>query len=133
GCQPSDPEVAEEYDERATDEPAVFTLEVQRIIIRTTQNFCARRNYRFHGSGNDDSHTHLLLSWRGYSSWHEVMRRLKNILSLELNRQLNCKRQWFVRGGSRKQVKNRAHLDHLTKKYFPDHPGIFWREGMMLP
>lgn len=111
----------------------MFTREVQCIIIRTTAEFCARRKYRFHGSGNDDSHTHLLLSWRGYSSWHEVMRRLKNVLSLQLNRELNIKRQWFVRGGSRKRVRDDKHLDHLLDKYFPDHPGLFWCEGAALP
>ncbi len=40
---------------------------------------------------------------------------------------------WFVEGGSRKQVTTRGHFDHLLDTYFPDHPGLFWREGMPLP
>jgi hypothetical protein len=129
GYLPPDPEQARKYDERAREGPVVFTRDVQRVIIRTTADFCARRKFRFHGSGNDESHSHLLISWRGYSHWNEVMRRLKNILSLELNKCFNCKRQWFVRGGSRKRVSKVAHLNHLLDRYFPDHPGLFWREG----
>jgi len=133
GYQPPDPQAAEEYDARASNEPAIFTLEVQRLIVRITHDFCTRRKFRFHGSGNDPSHTHLVINWRSYSSWEEILRRLKNILALELNRAFNCKQKWFVRKGSRKRVKDNAHLKHLLDKYFPDHPGIFWRDGMALP
>jgi len=134
GYQPPDPEQAELYDERARQDPAVFTEDVQRIIIRVTYDFCERRKMRFHGAGNEDGHTHLALSWKSYMHWHEVMRRLKNILSKMLNEVFNTPgKRWFVRDGSRKRVKNRAHLNRLLDEYFPDHPGIFWREGMPLP
>ena len=63
------------------------------------------------------------------------MRRItKNVLSLLLNRVTGEQgRRWFVRDGSRKRVTDQAHLDYLVDKYLPDHPGLFWREGLPLP
>jgi hypothetical protein len=40
---------------------------------------------------------------------------------------------WFVKEGSRKWVRSRGHFDYLLTEYLPDHPGVFWREGMALP
>ncbi len=128
-----DPKQARKYDDRARDEPAVFTTEVQRILIRTAADFCARRKLRFHAAGSDPSHIHYVISWRQYSSWTEILRRLKNILSKELNRQLNGTRPWFVRGANSKPVGNHGHLNLLLNTYLPDHPGVSWGEGKPLP
>ena len=130
---PPDPEQARKYDERARDKPAVFTREVQRILIRVAADFCARRKLRLHAVGSDPSHIHYVISWHGYSAWKEILRRLKNILSLELNRKLDCPRPWFVRGANSKPVRNGDHLRYLTITYLPDHPGMFWCEGQPLP
>src|SRR3954469_18426954 len=85
GYQPPDPEAARRYDKRAKQDAAKFEREVQALLIRFAHDFCARRKYRLHGVGNEEGHVHLALSWRGFSDWHEVMRRLKNVLSLNLN------------------------------------------------
>src|SRR5688500_3648047 len=79
GYQPRDPERAKRYDERANQDRARFVEEVQRQIIRITYDFCQRRKIRFHGAGNEEGHTRLVLSWRGFLQWHEVLRRLKNV------------------------------------------------------
>jgi hypothetical protein len=51
-----------------------------------------------------------------------------------LNKNINTPgKRWFVRGSSRKRVKDRRHLNHLLDVYLPDHPGIFWRDGSPLP
>ena len=134
GYQPPDPDEAKRRDERAKQDPAKFEEEVQIQIIRITHDFCRRRKMRFHGAGNEEGHTHLVLSWRSYMAWHEVMRRLKNVLATELNKHFNTPgKQWFVRGGSRKRVRDEKHLDRLLDKYFPDHPGVYWREGVVIP
>ena len=52
GYQPPDPEQARKYDERATQEPATFDEETQRVLIRSAYDFCHRRKYRLHGAGN---------------------------------------------------------------------------------
>jgi hypothetical protein len=134
GYQKPDPEQARKYDERARQDPAKFVHEVQILLIRFAHEFCQRRKFRLHGAGNEAGHVHYALSVQGYCDWHEVMRRLKNVLSLILNRHFNTPgKRWFVRGGSRKRVLDLTHLNRLLLKYFPDHPGPFWREGMPLP
>jgi REP element-mobilizing transposase RayT len=134
GYRAPDIEAAHEYEDRAKQAPAQFGLEVQRLLIRIAHDFCARRKMRLHAVGNEDGHVHYVLSWRGYSDWHEVMRRLKNVLSSVLNQQLNTPgKRWFVRGGSRKRVSNVKHLEHLKRKYLPSHPGLCWSEEMPLP
>ncbi len=134
GYQPPDPEEAKKYDERAQQEPAEFSRVVQALIIRFTHDFCARRRFRFHGAANEPGHIHLVLSWRGYSAWNEVLRRMKNLLTTKLNQYFNTPAQrWFVRGGSRKRVGNSGHLAYLLNTYLPDHRGVCWRDGLPLP
>jgi len=134
GYQPPDPEQARKYDERAKQEPATFDHETQKLLIRIAHDFCSRRKMRLHAVGNEEGHVHYVISWAGFSDPHEVERRLKNILSTELNRHYKTPgRRWFVRGGSLKRVSNSAHLDRLLGKYLPDHPGIFWKEKLALP
>ena len=36
------------------------------------------------------------------------------------------RREWFVEGGSRKRVKDRAHFDYLVTTYLPRHRGWKW-------
>jgi REP element-mobilizing transposase RayT len=134
GYQPTDPQRAEDYDQRATQDSAAFPRGVQRLLIRIAHDFCTRRRFRLHCVGNEDRHTHYVLSWRGFLTWDEVMRRLKNVLSTMLNQHFETPgKRWFVRGGSRKRVKNRAHFNRLKSVYLPDHPGIYWSEEMPLP
>jgi hypothetical protein len=42
-------------------------------------------------------------------------------------------KRWFVRGSSRKRVRDTRHLNHLLNVDLPNHPGLFWREGTPLP
>jgi REP element-mobilizing transposase RayT len=134
GYLPPDPQQARRYDERAKQDPATFTRAVQKLLIRFAHDFCSRRKMRLHAVGNEEGHSHFVISWKGYSDPHEVMRRLKNVLSTLLNRDCNTLgKRWFVRGGSLRRVTNTAHLDKLIETYLPDHPGIFWCEELPLP
>jgi hypothetical protein len=66
--------------------------------------------------------------------WQEARDTLKNILCLFLGRWTGREGvTWFVEGGSRKRVENRGHFDYLLDRYFPDHRGVYWREGRPLP
>ena len=74
------------------------------------------------------------MSWKPFSDPHEILRRLKNTLSLLLNKHFKSPgRRWFVRGGSLRRVRNQNHLNRLIEKYLPDHPGLFWEENLTLP
>jgi REP element-mobilizing transposase RayT len=134
GYQAPSAEEAEKHDERAAQPPAEFDLETQRLLIRFAHDFCERRKYRLHAVGNEIGHSHYVLSWHGFSDWHEVMRRLKNVLTMSLNKQFRTpRRKWFVRGGSRKRVTSPTHLKHLQTRYLPNHPGLCWCDGSPLP
>ena len=134
GYQACDIEEAHHYDDRAKQERAAFDRDVQRILIRVAHDFCRRRKMRLHAVGSEEGHVHYVISWHGFADWHEVLRRLKNVLSTVLNDHFRTPgKRWFVRGASRKRVSNLAHLDHLKRKYLPDHPGLFWSEEMPLP
>jgi hypothetical protein len=83
-----------------------------------------------HGAGTDDGRVHYALSWRAYIPWDQVMQKLKNVLSYLLGKEIGPRgKRWFVRHGSRKRVKDPAHLGYLVDSYFPDHRGLFWKEG----
>jgi hypothetical protein len=56
------------------------------------------------------------------------MQKLKNVLSYLLGKEIGPRgKRWFVRHGSRKRVKDPAHLGYLVDSYFPDHRGLFWK------
>ncbi|MDQ3440919.1 MAG: hypothetical protein M3478_11280 [Planctomycetota bacterium] len=134
GYQLPDPDEADKYDERAKQDRAEFSRDVQALLIRTAHDFCARRRFRLLGVGNELGHVHVIIGWRSFCAWDEVLRRLKNVLTTTLNRHFNAPgRRWFARGGSRKRVQRRSHLDHLLDPYLPDHRGLFWRAGKPLP
>jgi hypothetical protein len=134
GYQPPNQERADQYDNNAKQEKATFDEEVQRILVAGADDICRRRGWRLHGVGTDLSHGHFVISWTSFIPWDEVMGKLKNVLSFLINRARKEKgRRWFVAGGSRKRVEDPSHLKYLLDTYLPDHPGIFWREGMPLP
>ena len=134
GYQLPDPETAKEWDKRAKLDPARFEELVQKLIILIAYDFCVRRKMKLHAVGNEDGHTHLVVSWREYRDCDEVIRRLKNVLATALNKYFGTRgKRWFVRGSSRKRVRDKRHLSHLMDRYLPDHPGILWREGIPLP
>src|SRR5689334_6603926 len=111
-----------------------FDDRIQRLLIRSTLETCRLRNCRLHGAGNDDTHVHLAISWKRFEPADAVMSRLRNAPSFVLGKEIGPRgRKWFVRGGSRKRVNDDEHLNYLLDRYFPDHPGVFWREGLAVP
>ena len=134
GYQPPDPDEQHRREGNATQSPVQFDEAMQRVLVVGTYDICRRRGWRYHGGGNDLTHTHALIGWKDFVDWQEARDRLKNVLSLFLGRWTGIEgRTWFVEGGSRKRVTTRKHFDYLLDTYFPDHRGIYWREGMPLP
>lgn len=135
GILPPDPKMADDYDEAAKQEVAVFTGEIQREILVLAHQICEEEGWRLEASGFDEGHAHHVISWRGFIAWEEVHRRFKNLLALKLNRRHNTPgKRWFVRRhGAPRRVERREHFDYLLDVYLPDHPGVVWRRGMELP
>jgi hypothetical protein len=134
GYQPPDSKEQRRRDENMLQEVIEFDEAMQKVLIAGTYDICHRRGWTFHGAGTDPTHFHPLISWKGFVEWQDVRDKLKNILSLFLGRWTGIEgRTWFVEGGSRKRVVERSRYDHLLTTYFPDHRGILWKRGMVLP
>jgi hypothetical protein len=87
-----------------------------------------------HAVGNEESHLHQLISWKGFVSYQKIVQQMKGSLSHALGKQIGpAGRKWFTRGASEKRVSDQEHFDHLVETYFPSHRGLFWKEGQPLP
>jgi hypothetical protein len=134
GIHLPDSELADDYRDRAAGDPVKFDQAMQRVIIVGAANICRRRGWRLHAVGNDDTHTHQLISAKEYFDFQAAQDKIKNLLSLFLGRLAGIQgRQWFAAGGSHKRVTKQDHFDYLVGQYFPDHRGEFWKEGDPLP
>ena len=134
GILPPDPQEAERRDRNQKNDRVEFDAPMQGVLIAGAYDCCVRRGWRLHAGGTDPTHVHLLTSWREYVEWSAVRDRLKNLLSLFLGRlKQRPGGNWFVDNGSRKRVTRREHFDYLVNSYFPDHRGLFWKEGLPLP
>lgn len=130
GVQPPNHELARAYDSAASAAPMRFGHKHQRILIWVGFDVCARRGWRLHCAATEPTHVHYLVSWRGIERWDQISNRIKNIASLMLGRKLEQQQgKWFSKSGSRKRVRDRAHLDYLMNKYLPRHNGLTWCEA----
>jgi hypothetical protein len=120
GYQAPDHDEQQRREEAMTQSIMEFDEDLQKVLIVGTHDICQRRGWRFHGGGTDLTHSHALISWKHFTDWQDARDKLKNLLR-------------FVEGGSRKRVTELEHFDYLLDTYFPDHRGVFWREGMPLP
>ena len=96
------------------DQIETIVREVQILLIRFAHDFCLRRKFRFHGAGNEEGHVHYVVSWQGFADWHEVMRRMKNVLSTMLNRHFNTPRQALVRPRREPQTRREPEASALS-------------------
>jgi hypothetical protein len=135
GYQQPDEAMTEDYDEAASQPAVIFDDALQREIPVLTHETCEEGDWRLDAVGFDPTHTHLVIGWSRFVMWERVDQRLKNLLSLKLNRRRGIKgKRWFVRRhGAPRRVKDRAHFDYLLSEYLPDHQGVFWKCGMELP
>ena len=134
GYLPPDDKMAQHYDDCARFPRVWFSDAIQEVLVLGCIDVCRRRGWRLHAVGTDLTHLHFVVSWREFVAWQYVRQKMKNVLSLLLGRLTGTTgRPWFVRDGSRKRVKNRAHLDYLMDTYLPDHRGLYWREGDPIP
>jgi hypothetical protein len=129
GVLPPDEEMADIYRDRAAEERAAFDARLQRLLIEETRIACEKQRYRGHCIATDPTHLHALISWADDRSWLRIRTGLKSSLTRRLNRDVERRRNWFVDGASRKQVKDDQHFDHLMNVYLPSHRGWKWREG----
>ena len=128
GVLPSDERMAGYYRDDMNADVVCFDPSIQRVIIDAVIEHCRVKSYHVYAIATDPTHAHILLGWRGFVRWKDVRRALKYSISKQLNEH-HGKRQWFARGGSRKQVKDRKHFEYLTRDYLPSHRGLKWACG----
>ena len=133
GDQPSDPEMARKYEDRAKHEKTIFTLEIQRALIEEAMSASKYQNFHLHAGAGEPTHVHNLVSWTDSRTWMQVRSGLKSSLSRHLcaltdtlfNGQTVLK---LSRGASRKHVEDQGHFNYLIETYLPRHDGAFWSE-----
>lgn len=117
-----------EYRRKAKETTVRFDRNTQRTIIEETLVAGERQTIRVHFVSTDTTHTHILCSWPDERGWKRLRSGVKSSLTRRLNREFHH-REWFSEGGSRKQVKDRTHFDHLVSTYLPSHGGLKWSEN----
>ena len=130
GLLEPNPGVAAAYNMTATESAVRFSEHNQRTICWIAYDLCLRREWRLHAIAIIPSHAHVLMSWTDDSDRRKVFQKVKNLMSLQLNKKsLRSRKHWFSRGGSKQPVEDRDHFEYLLYKYLPEHNGFFWREG----
>lgn len=117
GVQPPSKELGDLVRRSLAHEPVIFNQQMQELLVSATVNLCEEKNWRLHQIRATTTHIHILVSWRGFVEWKEVRSTLKRRLGADLSKALNKRGPWFSLEGSRKQVKDRKHFDHLMETY----------------
>lgn len=126
GHKPTDREMAESYERRASHEPLEFDSELQRIIVEQIRKACEFLKCKTHACITEKTHVHSLLGWNHDRVLESVRASLKTSLTKRLHQ---CREGiGLSRGGSRKRVSNRDHFNYLMQVYLPDHSGVGWFE-----
>lgn len=125
------------YDERAKDDPTVFTPDVQRALIEEAMVAAGHQRFHLYAGAGEPTHVHYLLGWNDSRHWMRLRISLKTSLSLRLkqlsetlppNKRGERPVLRLSGGASRKRVNDRAHFDHHVNTYLPAHDGVFWYE-----
>lgn len=120
-----DKDMATKY--RAAMKESVVELDsdTQLIVIDAILDSRDKQRFETYFIATDSTHVHVLVGWRDERAWLHMRSIVKGSISRRLNQDL-YRRTWFAEGGSRKQVKDRAHFNYLVQKYLPKHRGWMW-------
>ena len=100
----------------AMKEPAIeFDDKTQESILDAILASESLQSFEPYFIATDITHVHLLVGWRDGRTWLRMRSSIKGSMTRYLNNQI-VSREWFVEGGSRKQVKERAHFDYLRTR-----------------
>ncbi|MBW3600115.1 MAG: hypothetical protein KY475_22935 [Planctomycetes bacterium] len=127
GVLSSDKEAGADYRNRARDDGVSFNEKTQRSLIDESLIAADKQQLRIHHVATENTHVHILASWRRARTWRQARASLKRSLTLRLKRELGRKDP-FSENGSRKRVRDRKHFDHLMNVYLPSHSGWKWSE-----
>lgn len=127
GYQSQNLKLAREYRYKQRQPAARLSEREQRVVIDNLIGACPLKSLRLYAAATDESHVHILLSWRDEREPMRIQDRVKHSLTRALNEQV-FRRRWFTKSGHRKCVNDREHFDHLRDVYLPSHKGLLWDE-----
>lgn len=125
GIIPADTHVAKLYRRDMAESPVVLNGALQRAAIAALLDSQQPQRFNMHAMATDRTHVHALLSWRDSRDAVKMRALLKGSVTRALNAEFG-RRNWLAEGGSRKQVRDRRHFDHLRTEYLPKHTGWKW-------
>jgi len=129
GVLASDNNMATYYRNNLKEDPVSFSRSMQRHLLAAAIEAFKFQELRGHFIAAENTHLHVLVSWRSNAAWQLVRRRLRSSLTRWLNREVE-RRTWFSKQPSRKQVNDQRHFDYLMSTYLPKHSGLKWREEL---
>lgn len=108
---------------------AVFGAEMQSALVDMAIEACWRRGWRCHAAAVNDTHVHMVVSWREEVDAVHVQNTLKRVLGWRAAKVSGTEgRRWFSDGGIPKRVRDNDHLVYLVHAYLPDQGGVFRKE-----
>jgi REP element-mobilizing transposase RayT len=107
------------------DTPVELEDEHQRHAIAVLIESQPLQHFDLHYVATEPTHIHVLSSWRDVRDAVKLRGLVKGSLSRSFNKGYH-RREWFAEGGSRKQVRDRLHFEHLVTTYLPRHAGWKW-------
>jgi hypothetical protein len=114
---------------------AEFSATLQPDLGEMARDICNRRQWRCHAVAINETHIHIVTSWRAPPEDPlELQHTFKRLLGWKLAKLTNIQgRRWISDGGRPKPVADLEHLQYLLTEYLPDQGGHFWREPKNLP
>lgn len=128
GIQPQDMEAAKLYYQAMNKDAVAIDEDHQRKAINALLDSASYHDLRIHSVATEPTHLHVVVSWHNEGKpWEKIRTSLKRSMTMTLQNDSEVK-DWFSRGSSRKQVKDREHFEHLVNVYLLSHSGLKWDE-----
>lgn len=99
GILPSDFVAAEEYRNRAKYDTVIIKGEHQQAIISQLIEGVEHINCRLHAVATDNTHFHVLVSWKGQRTWQQNWASLKKSITIRLKEEFEA-RAWLTENAS---------------------------------
>ena len=125
GLKAKDQEQATRYRARQRETRAVFDDHCQTVMLCSLKTSAPLQFWKLIAIAFDSEHLHLLAGWADDRGADRIQQRIKWALTRDLNEEV-ATRRWFTRNGHHREVRDRAHLDHLRDVYLPSHRGLCW-------
>ncbi len=112
------------YKDEQKETTVELSLNQQTELVHEVLKAAAFQSFRLHAVACENSHIHVLASWKDPRPAPILRRSLRHSFTQRLNQ--HEKRPWFSRGGDLKRVRTQSHFDHLYYVYLPSHSGMKW-------